>query len=131
MTIVWERGASTVREVYETLRARRPVAYTTVMTMMSILEQKGFLEREREGRAFLYRPTRSQRRVVRQMVREFVERVFGGSARPLLVHLVEDRKLSPADLREMARLIEQTDREASGAGSPAPRQPRKPKKGDA
>ena len=111
MTIVWEGGATTVREVYETLRQRRPVAYTTVMTMMNILEQKGFLEREREGRAFLYRPTRSQRRVVRQMVREFVERVFGGSARPLLVHLVEDRKLTPEDLREIARLLEREKKE--------------------
>ncbi|HVF58395.1 MAG TPA: BlaI/MecI/CopY family transcriptional regulator [Thermoanaerobaculia bacterium] len=111
MTIVWEGGATTVREVYETLRQRRPVAYTTVMTMMNILEQKGFLEREREGRAFVYRPTRSQRRVVRQMVREFVERVFGGSARPLLVHLVEDRKLTPEDLREIARLLERKKKE--------------------
>jgi predicted transcriptional regulator len=106
MTIVWEQGATTVREVYEILRARRPVAYTTVMTMMNILEQKGFLERQRQGRAFVYRPTRSRRRVVRQMVREFVERVFGGAARPLLVHLVEDHKLTAEDLREIARLID-------------------------
>ncbi len=112
MTIVWERGAATVREVYETLRERRAVAYTTVMTMMGILEQKGFLERRREGKAFIYRPTRSRSRVVRQMVREFVERVFDGSARPLLVHLVEDRKLTPADLREVARALE---REAAAA----------------
>jgi predicted transcriptional regulator len=109
LRIVWEKGAATVREVYETLRARRPVAYTTVMTIMGILEKKGFLARARRGRAYVYRPTRSRGRVVAQLVREFLERVFDGSAGPLLVHLVESRELSAAELRELARAVERLD----------------------
>src|SRR5712692_1618275 len=83
MRIVWrdERGA-TVRDVYEALRARRPVAYTTVMTTMKTLEQKGYLKATQQDRAYLYRSARSKQQVIRAMVREFVDRVFAGSGRP-------------------------------------------------
>jgi predicted transcriptional regulator len=104
MKIVWERERATVRDVYEALLERRKVAYTTVMTMMKILEQKGFLKKSQEDRAFVYRPAQPQRQVVGAMVREFVNRVFNGSAEPLLVHLVEEHHLSPKDLEEIARL---------------------------
>ena len=104
MKIVWERERTTVRDVYEALLERRKVAYTTVMTMMKILEQKGFLKRSQEERAYVYRPAQPQRQVVGAMVREFVNRVFNGSAQPLLVHLVEEHHLSPKDLEEIARL---------------------------
>lgn len=107
MKIVWERERSTVRDVYETLRARRKVAYTTVMTMMNILEQKGFLKKRREDRAYLYRAARPRQQVIRAMVREFVDRVFNGSAKPLLVQLMQDEPISEAELREIARMIEE------------------------
>lgn len=107
MKIVWERDPSTVRDVYEALRARRKVAYTTVMTMMNILEQKGFLKKRRAERAFLYRPARPRQQVIRAMVREFVDRVFNGSAKPLLVHLIQDEPLSEKELREIARMIQE------------------------
>ncbi len=105
MKIVWHQGQVTVRDVYETLLARRRIAYTTVMTMMRVLERKGYVRAQRENRAYLYRPTRPERQVLRSMVREFVDRVFNGSAHPLLVHLVEDRKLSPEQVEELERLI--------------------------
>ena len=82
MKVVWSRGDATVRDVYEALLEQRKMAYTTVMTMMNVLERKGHLRKKVEGRSFLYRPTRPQRKVVGSMVREFVERVFGGSAAP-------------------------------------------------
>ena len=104
MKIVWERESSTVRDVYEALRERRKVAYTTVMTMMKILEQKKYLKKTQVDRAYVYRPAQPQRQVVGAMVREFVNRVFNGSAEPLLVHLVEDHNLSRKDLEEIARL---------------------------
>jgi predicted transcriptional regulator len=104
MKIVWERERATVRDVYEALLERRKVAYTTVMTMMKILEHKGFLKKSQEERAYVYRPAQPQRQVVGAMVREFVNRVFNGSAQPLLVHLVEEHQLSPKDLEEIARL---------------------------
>lgn len=104
MKIVWDRESATVRDVYEALLARRKVAYTTVMTMMKILEQKKYLKKTQVERAYLYRPAQPKRLVVGAMVREFVNRVFNGSAEPLLVHLVEEHNLSREDLEEIARL---------------------------
>ena len=104
MKIVWERESTTVRDVYEALLERRKVAYTTVMTMMKILETKGYLKRTQVDRAFVYRPSRPRQQVVGAMVRDFVERVFDGAAGALLVHLVEEHDLSREDLEEIARL---------------------------
>ncbi len=104
MKIVWERESATVRDVYETLLERRKVAYTTVMTMMKILEQKKYLKKSQSERAYVYRPTQPKRQVIGAMVRDFVNRVFNGSAEPLLVHLVEEHGLSQEDLEEIARL---------------------------
>ncbi len=109
MKVIWRRGQATGREVYEALRERRKIAYTTVMTMMKVLETKGHLAKRREETAHVYRPTRPKRVVVRSMVREFLDRVFDGSAEPLLVHLVEDRKLSEAQLDDLVRKIRESE----------------------
>src|ERR1051325_6724476 len=98
MKIVWERESATVRDVYEALLDRRKVASTTVMTMMKILEQKKYLKKTQAARAFVYRPAQPKRQVIGDMVRDFVNRVFNGSAEPLLVHLVEEHNLSREDL---------------------------------
>jgi BlaI family transcriptional regulator, penicillinase repressor len=107
MKAVWAHGDATVRDVYEALLERRQIAYTTVMTMMNVLEKKGHLRKREEGRSFLYRPTRPQRQVVGSMVREFVERVFAGDAAPLLAHLVENEKLTSEELDALAKRIEE------------------------
>ena len=104
MKIVWDRESATVRDVYEALLERRKVAYTTVMTMMKILEQKKYLKKTQVDRAYVYRPTQPKRQVIGAMVSDFVNRVFNGSAEPLLVHLVEEHNLSREDLEEIARL---------------------------
>jgi BlaI family transcriptional regulator, penicillinase repressor len=105
MKIVWAREVATVRDVYEALLERRKIAYTTVMTMMKILEQKKYLLKTQEDRAYIYRPAKPKNQVIKGMVREFVNRVFNGSAEPLLVHLIEDRRLSEKDLQEIANMI--------------------------
>jgi predicted transcriptional regulator len=106
MKLVWARGQASVRDVYEALLEERRIAYTTVMTMLNVLEKKGHLKKKATGRSFLYRPTRPQRQVIGGMVREFVERVFGGSAEPLLVHLVDER-LSPEEIETLAKRIKE------------------------
>jgi len=106
MKVVWRLKDVSVREVYETLRERRPVAYTTVMTMMNTLEGKGYLKKELDGRAFRYRPAVPERRVVTKMVKEFIERVFDGSTAPLLAHLVTSTELSDEEREELRRLID-------------------------
>ena len=109
MKIVWRRRTATVREIYEELRDVRPIAYTTVMTMMNILATKGYVTRAKDDRAFRYRPTRNEQAVVTSMVREFVNRVFDGASRPLLLHLSKDRKLTAKERQELRRLIEEAE----------------------
>ena len=105
MKVVWRRGQATVREVYEELLEHRKIAYTTVMTMMGILEQKGRLKKEAVERAYVYTPAEPQGKVVASMVTDFVKRVFNGSAKPLLVHLVESREINQEQLDEISKLL--------------------------
>jgi len=105
MKIVWARDVATVRDVYEALLERRKIAYTTVMTMMKILVDKKYLRKSQEDRAYVYRPAKPKNQVIKGMVREFVNRVFNGSAEPLLVHLIEDQHLSEKDVEEIRRMI--------------------------
>jgi BlaI family transcriptional regulator, penicillinase repressor len=105
LKIIWQRGQATVREVYEDLLKQRKIAYTTVLTMMGILERKGHLKKKAGDRAYVYTPAQPQSQVVEGMIKEFVKRVFNGSPKPLLVHLVGDRELSPSELDEIENLV--------------------------
>lgn len=109
MKIVWRLEDASVREVYETLRKRRSVAYTTVMTMMGTLETKGYLKKRADGRAFRYRPARPEGHVITSLVREFIDRVFDGASRPLLAHLVADARLTKEERAELKRLIDEAE----------------------
>ncbi len=104
MKIVWELDRATVRDVYETILKQRHIAYTTVMTMLKILEGKGYLKKTQEDRAYVYRPSEPKQNVIRGMVSDFVNRVFNGSAEPLLVHLVAEEGLTEKELAEIAKL---------------------------
>ena len=110
MKVIWRTGGVTVRDVYEALRGTRRIAYTTVMTMMNILETKGYLKKEKHDRAYHYKPARPERIVIAGMVREFVVRVFDGASTPLLLHLVEDGHLDEDERRELLRLIDETSK---------------------
>jgi BlaI family penicillinase repressor len=109
MKVIWPRGQATVREVYDELRAHRTIAYTTVQTMMNILETKGHLKKEAGEKANVYAPVRPQQTVVRSMVREFVNRVFDGSARPLLVHLLKEKGLTDRERKELQKLLDKEE----------------------
>jgi len=109
MKVVWRLGTATVREVYEALRESRRVAYTTVMTMMNILEAKGYLKKEKDDRAYRYRPARPEQAIITSMVSEFVDRVFDGASRPLLLHLVKSGRLSDKERAELLRLIKEAE----------------------
>jgi BlaI family transcriptional regulator, penicillinase repressor len=109
MKVVWTLESATVRDVYDQLRAHRPVAYTTVLTMMKILEQKGYVKKTRDERAFVYRPARPRQQVLGGMVREFIDRVFDGASRPMLLHLVRHTKLSDKERKALLRAIEEVD----------------------
>ena len=109
MKVVWRLEKATVRDVHEKLRARRDIAYTTVMTMMKILEEKGYLTKTRTDRAYEYRPAQPRNQVLGAMVRDFLDRVFDGAATPLLLHLARDGRLSKEDRQLIRRLAEEID----------------------
>lgn len=109
MKIVWDLGETTVRDVYERLRTSRRIAYTTVLTMMGILEQKGYLRKSSGTRAYVYRTVRPRQQVVTAMVREFVDRVFDGASAPLLLHLADGVRLSQKDRAALKRIISETE----------------------
>jgi BlaI family transcriptional regulator, penicillinase repressor len=110
LKVIWRRDQATVREVHHDLSLHRKIAYTTVLTMMGILEHKGHLTKTAGERAYVYRPARSQRHVLKAMTEEFVKRVFNGSAGPLLVHLVEGPGIGDEELKEIETLVRQRRR---------------------
>ncbi len=109
MKVVWRLEKVTVRDVYEALRETRQIAYTTVMTMMRILEEKGYLKKTAAERAHVYRPAKPRQQVIGGMVREFMDRVFDGASDPLLLHLAKDNKLTEKQRRLVKQLIEEID----------------------
>ena len=112
MKEVWRLDKATVRDVYEALREKRSIAYTTVMTMMKILEDKGYLKKTQVDRAYVYRPARPRQQVVGAMVRDFVDRVFDGAAGGLLLHLAKDGRLSREERQRIKLLIQKTEKSA-------------------
>ncbi|HEY1578855.1 MAG TPA: BlaI/MecI/CopY family transcriptional regulator [Terracidiphilus sp.] len=102
MQVIWKRGASTVNEVQAEMEP--PLAYTTVQTMLNILERKGKLQRELEGRAFVYSAKVTEEKAVGQSVRDLVDRMFGGSSEELVMSLLKSRQI---DARRLAKLTEQ------------------------
>ena len=109
MKLVWrlDKAEVTVRDVYEELRLRRRIAYTSVMGTMQSLDRKGFLRKWKQGRAHIYQPTRPREEVIREVVADLVERVFGGSSEALMLHLVERHDISKEKLRELEEMIEE------------------------
>ena len=109
MKVVWRLESATVRDVYEALRKARPIAYTTVMTMMKVLEDKGYLQKTMVERAHVYKPTKPRSQVVGALVRDFVDRVFDGASDALLVHLARDNRLTEKQRQIVKKLIDKDE----------------------
>ena len=109
MKVVWRLESATVRDVYEALLARRQIAYTTVMTMLRILEEKGYLKKTVADRAHVYRPTKPRHQVLGAMLRDFVDRVFDGASDALLVHLAKDNKLTARQRQIVKAMLEEDE----------------------
>lgn len=109
MKVVWRLDRATVRDVYEALRERRVIAYTTVMTMMRVLEEKGYVRKELVDRAHVYTPEKPRQQVMGAMVRDFVDRVFDGASDTLLLHLARDNRLTEKQRRIVQKLIEESE----------------------
>jgi predicted transcriptional regulator len=106
MDVVWDQGEVTVRNVQDALRSKRDLAYTSVLTMMQVLERKGFVESQRNGRANVYRPTVSRARFGLRSAVDIVNSFFSGSVPAMLSHFAETDRLSEEDLRALREIVE-------------------------
>lgn len=107
MQVIWRRGASTVGDVQEEMTP--PLAYTTVQTMLNILERKGKLQRKLQGRAFVYSAKVSEEKATGQSLRDMIDRMFGGSSEELVMSLLKTRQI---DAKRLAKLTEKFKEEA-------------------
>ena len=112
MAVLWERGPSTVTEVREALSD--DLAYTTVLTVLRVLEEKGRVSHEEEGRAHRYFPKVRREEAGQSALRRLTRKVFRGSPEMLLTQLVSDRDLSEGDLRRMRELLDERLRDREG-----------------
>lgn len=111
MAVLWARGSGTVAEVREALPD--PLAYTTVLTVLRTLEEKGFVGHEEEGKAHRYLPLVARERAGRSALTRMVEKLFDGSPELLLTQLVSDRRLSPQDIKRLRKILDQRLKEGA------------------
>jgi predicted transcriptional regulator len=109
MRILWERGESLVSELVAAMPENTPLAYTSVLTTVRILEQKGYVRHRQEGRAFVYRPSVAEHEASRSEVRHMLHRFFGNSPERLLLTLLGDEDVSPDELQRLKTAIAQAE----------------------
>src|SRR5688500_4127331 len=97
LTVLWDRGPSTVREVHDALAAERGTGYSTTLKMMQVMLEKGLVRRDDAGRPQKYRAATSREKTQLQLVDSLTRRAFGGSAKRLVLHMLSARRISPAD----------------------------------
>jgi BlaI family transcriptional regulator, penicillinase repressor len=106
MAVLWELGTATVADVVSALRRKRPVTYSTTQTMLRILETKGYVAHEKVARAFIYRPRVDERQARVRALRQLAGRLFNGSPSLLVLNVLEDEAMDPAEVKRLKKLIE-------------------------
>ncbi|MBI2186257.1 MAG: BlaI/MecI/CopY family transcriptional regulator [Acidobacteria bacterium] len=106
MAVVWDRERATVADVVATLSKRRPASYSTVQTILRILETKGYVSHAKAARAFVYRPIVDERRARRRALKHLAARLFHGSPGLLVLNVLEDERIDPAELKQLKKLLE-------------------------
>jgi predicted transcriptional regulator len=111
LTVLWSRGASTVREVFETLRRRRKsVQYATVLKFMQIMAQKGLLKRDDSDRAHVYEPARSRESMQQQLAGDLLQRGFDWSMKNLMIGALSARKATKEVLADLRKLLDEYEK---------------------
>jgi len=111
LRVLWERGPSTVRQVHDVLGRERPAAYTTALKLLQIMTEKGLVERDERDRTHIYRARLSEEQTQRQLVRDLLDRAFGGSATKLVLQALAAENASADELQEIRRAIDTARRE--------------------
>lgn len=106
MAVLWQKHTATVLDVVNALKGRRPVNYSTVQTMLRILEDKGYVAHEKAGRAFVYRPVVSQPQARRKALSHLMTRLFDNSPSLLVLNVLEHEQIDPAELERLKKLIQ-------------------------
>ena len=114
LRVLWERGPSTVRQVHDVLSRERAGAYTTALKLLQIMTEKGLVERDERDRTHIYRARLTEEQTQRQLVRDLVDRAFGGSAAKLVMQALASRRASPDDLRDIRRAIDSARHDKEG-----------------
>ena len=112
LTVLWDRGATTVREVHETIAGRRPTQYTTVLKQMQVMAEKGLVMRNEEQRAHVYLPAQSREVTQRQLAGDLLQRAFDGSARSLMMGALSAKRTSKKELSELRALLDEYEGKA-------------------
>jgi len=107
LRILWERGPSTVRQVHEVLARDRQAAYTTALKLLQIMTEKGLVERDERDRTHVYRARFGEEHTQRQLVRDLVDRAFGGSSMKLVLQALASRRASAEELRDIRKAIDE------------------------
>ena len=105
LRVLWDAGPRSVREIQAVLNESKPTGYTTVLKMLQIMTEKGLVERDETVRPQIYRPQYSQERTQRQLLRDFIQRAYGGSVKSLVMHALATKKSSPKDLDAIEKLL--------------------------
>jgi predicted transcriptional regulator len=106
MSVLWHRRTATVGDVVAAMKKKRPVTYSTVQTILRILENKEYVAHEKVARAFVYRPIVDEQQARRRALRHLVGRLFDGSPSLLVLNVLDDKEIDPAELARMKKLIE-------------------------
>ena len=106
MAVLWRLHQATVSDVVTAITETRAVTYSTVQTLLRILETKGYLTHDKVARAFVYKPVIDERQARRRALRHLVRRLFGGSPSLLVLNVLEDEELAPAEREQLRKLIE-------------------------
>lgn len=109
MKVLWKKQTATVGEVVEALADKPALAYSTVLTTLRILENKGYVRHTKAGRAFVYEPAIAQQDESRKVLRHFVGRFFGGSPGQLVLKLLEDKTIHPRELEIIKKKINEAE----------------------
>ena len=110
LTVLWSRGASTVREIHELILKRKPTQYTTVLKLLQIMSEKGLVRRDEEQRAHVYEAAAPRDSTRKQLAGDLLQRAFDGSAARLLQGALSARKTSKAELAEIRKMLDEYDR---------------------
>ncbi|HEY4977614.1 MAG TPA: BlaI/MecI/CopY family transcriptional regulator [Candidatus Acidoferrum sp.] len=110
LQVLWERGPSTVREVYERLNEKRPMGYTGVLKLMQIMTTKRVVRRNEEQRAHVYEAVQPAETTKQQFALDVLERVFDGSASELMMHALAGHKATKEEMEELRRLLKEYER---------------------